>query len=85
MEIQIDPHTIQRIKERKTTEQEVVETLQHGIDILGKSGRLGKSKVFSFHSIHNEKYYEEKKLEVYYIIEYKRIITVTVYVFFGKF
>lgn len=85
MEIQIDPHTSQRIKERKTSEQEVVETLQYGVNISGKSGRLGKSKVFTFNNIHNEKYYEQKKLEVYYIIEDERIITVTVYVFFGKF
>lgn len=60
MEIQIDPHTIQRIKERKTTEQEIAETLQHGMDIFGKYGRLGKSKIFTFNSIHNGKYYEEK-------------------------
>lgn len=85
MEIQIDPHTQQRLKKRGTTEQEIIETLRHGFDIPGKYGRLGKVKVFTFNSIYNEKYYQEKKLEVYYIIELEKIITVTVYVFFGKF
>lgn len=68
MQIQIEPHTIQRIKERGATEEEVIDTLQHGNNILGKSGRFGKSKVFIFKSIYKGKYYEEKKLEVYYII-----------------
>lgn len=31
------------------------------------------------------KFYEEKKVDVYYIIEQENIFTVTVYVFYGKF
>ena len=85
MEIQIDPHTVERMRERGTNEQEVKETLETGNNILGKYGRLGKSKVFIFDNVRNGKYYREKKLEVYYIIEHGKIITVTVNVFFGKF
>ena len=85
MNIQIEPHTLQRAMERGTTEYEIKETIISGVNILGKAGRLGKSKIFSFSSERNGKYFEEKKLEVYYLIENNNIITVTVYVFYGKF
>ena len=85
MEIQIDPHTIQRAKERGVSESEIAETIQTGTEIAGKYGRRGRWKVFPFNSTHNSKFYLEKKLEVYFITEHERIITVTVYVFYGKF
>jgi hypothetical protein len=85
MKIQIDPHTLQRATERGATESEITETLTIGINILGKQGRLGKFKVFPFQQNRNGKYFEEKKLEVYYVIENNIIVTVTVYVFYCKF
>ena len=85
MKIQIEPHTLQRAKERGTTETEIIEVLETGIDILSRFGRLGKSKVFEFNDYRIQKYYKEKKVEVYYIIEQQNLITVTVYVFYGKF
>ncbi len=85
MKIQIEPHTLQRAIERGATENEIDDTLNSGVNILGKSGRLGKSKIFTFDTKRNGKYFEEKKLEVYYVIENNIIITVTVYVFYGKF
>jgi hypothetical protein len=53
--------------------------------LIGKKGRKGKSKVFDFQQFRNGKFYEEKKLEVFYIVQEEFIITVTVYVFYGKF
>ena len=85
MNIQIEPHTLQRAMERGATENEIRETIIDGVNILAKSGRLGKSKLFPFTAERNGKYFEEKKLEVYYVIENSNIITVTVYVFYGKF
>jgi hypothetical protein len=85
MKIQIAPHTLQRAKERGATEAEIIEVLEAGINILSKYGRLGKSKVFPFNNMRIGKYYNEKKLEVYYIIEQQTFITITVYVFYGKF
>ena len=85
MEFQIDPHTLERAMERGAMESEIEDVLQTGITILGKYNRLGKTKVFPFNANRLSKYYEEKKLEVYYIIEEEKIITVTVYVFYGKF
>lgn len=85
MEFQIDPHTLERAMERGAMESEIEDVLQTGITILGKYNRLGKTKFFPFNANRLGKYYEEKKLEVYYIIEEEKIITVTVYVFYGKF
>lgn len=85
MIIQIEPHTLQRANERGASESEIKGTIEKGTNILGKSGRLGKSKVFPFNKEKNNRYYEEKKLEVFYIIEDEVIITIKVYVFYGKF
>ena len=85
MKFQIDPHALERAIERWAIESEIEEVLQTGISILGKYNRLRKYKAFTFNATRLGKYYEEKRLEVYYIIEEEKIITVTVYVFYGKF
>ena len=85
MNIRIEEHTLIRANERGATESEIIETIQNGIMINAKSDRMAKSKIFPFKDYRNRKYYEQKKIEVYYIIEHNEIITVTVYVFFGKF
>jgi hypothetical protein len=85
VEIIIEPHTLQRANERGSTEDEIKITIEQGADLIGKKGRLGKSKVFDFNRTRNGTVYEEKKIEVYFIVESGMIITVTVYVFYGKF
>jgi hypothetical protein len=85
MKIRIEPHTIKRAVERGASENEIVETLQTGQPIIAKGNRLAKSKIFIFQQNRNGRFYEEKKLEVFYIVENDEIITITVYVFFGKF
>jgi hypothetical protein len=85
MQIQIELHTLQRASERGASEEEIKDTLLSGKNISAKNNRLGKSKVFAFNSERNGKYYNEKKIEVYYTIEQQTIITITVYVFFGNF
>ena len=85
MKIRIEPHTLLRAIERGATKDEIMVTLESGLDLLGKKGRIGKSMVFDFKKMRNEKFYEEKKLEVFYLIEVETIITITVYVFYGKF
>ncbi len=81
----MEPHTLQRAIERGATEKEIIEVLESGINILGKYGRPGKSKVFLFNNKRIGRYYEQKKIEVYYVIERETIFTITVYVFYGKF
>lgn len=85
MQIQIEPHTLLRAKERGASEDEIIDTINNGKDIRAKPARLGKEKVFAFAERRNGKFYNQKKLEVYYTIEGEKIITITVYVFYGDF
>lgn len=48
MEIQIEPHTLERSEERGTSEQEIEDVLLTGFSIPGKRSRLGKAKVYDF-------------------------------------
>lgn len=84
MEIQIAPHTLERAEERGTNEEEIKDVILTGFDIPGKRKRLGKAKVYDFKQNRGSKYYEEKRVEVFYVIEEDAIVTVTVYVFYGK-
>lgn len=84
MEIQIDTHTLERAEERGTIEDEIKDVINTGSNIPAKYGRIGKVKVYDFKQKRLDKYYEQKRVEVFYTIEGDKIITVTVYVFYGK-
>ncbi len=84
MEIVIDPHTMERAEERGTNEAEIKDVVQSGLSIPAKYGRIGKAKVYDFKQNRHNKYYEQKRVEVFYLIEGDKIVTVTVYVFYGK-
>jgi len=84
MRIQIDPHTLERALERGTTEEEIKDVIETGSPMPAKHGRLGKAKVYDFKRKRHGKYYEQKRVEVIYTIEGDTIVTVTVYVFYGK-
>jgi len=84
MEIQIDPHTLERAQERGTNEQEIKDVINSGFSIPAKHGRLGKAKIYDFKQQRHGKYYEQKRVEVIYALEAETIVTVTVYVFYGK-
>lgn len=84
MEIQIDPHTLERAEERGTNEAEIKDVIHSGAAIPAKYERIGKAKVYDFKQGRHKKYYEHKRVEVFYLIEGDKIITVTVYVFYGK-
>lgn len=84
MKIQIEPHTLERAKERGASEEEIIDVIKTGSDIPAKSGRKGKSKNYPFKKERLGKVYEQKRIEVFYIIEKNKTITVTIYVFYGK-
>ncbi|MDI6890808.1 MAG: DUF4258 domain-containing protein [Thermodesulfovibrionales bacterium] len=84
MEIQIDPHTLERSEERGTNEDEIKDVISTGFDIPAKYGRIGKAKIYDFKQKRLNKYYEQKRVEVFYTIEENKIVTTTVYVFYGK-
>lgn len=84
MEIQIDPHTLERAEERGTNEKEIKEVINTGLPIPAKYGHVGRAKIYDFKQTRHNKYYEQKRVEVFYTIEKDVIVTVTVYVFYGK-
>jgi hypothetical protein len=71
MEIQSDPHTQERAEERGSSEEEIIDVLITSFSIPGKRGRLGKAKVIDFKQTRGSKYYQEKRVEVFYVIEEK--------------
>jgi hypothetical protein len=84
MEVRIDPHTLERAEERGTNEEEIKDVINKGVPIPAEHGRMGKAKVYDFKQKRHEKYYEQKRVEVIYTVERDVIVTVTVYVFYGK-
>jgi hypothetical protein len=84
MNIQIEPHTLQRAEERGTNIEEIQIVLEHGAEIPARGNRKAKAKVFTFKKERLGKYYEEKRVEVIYVEEGELIVTVTVYVFYGE-
>lgn len=84
MEIQIDPHTLERAEERGANEQEIQDVIHTGFPIPARQGRLGKAKVYDFKEHRHGRYYEQKRVEVIYTLEKETIVTVTVYVFYGQ-
>lgn len=84
MNIQIDPHTLERAEERGTNETEIRDVINTGTPVSARHDRLGKAKVYVFRQMRNNKYYEHKMVQVIYTHVGDTIITVTVYVFYGK-
>lgn len=84
MEIRIDPHTLERAAERGASEAEIIDVIHTGLAVPAKQKRIGKAKVYDFKQNRHNTYYEHKRVEVFYLIEGDKIITVTVYVFYGK-
>lgn len=84
MDILIDPHTLERAEERGTNEKEIIDVINTGFSIPAKYGRLGKAKNYKFQQEPHGRPYKQKRVEVFYTIEENIMITVTVYVFYGK-
>ena len=84
MEIQIDAHTLEWAEERGTNEKEILEVINTGFSIPAKYERVDKARIYDFKQSRHNKYYEQKRVEVFYTLEGNVIITVTVYVFYGK-
>ena len=84
MEIHIDPHTLERAEERGTNPEEISDVISTGFSIPAKHGRIGKAKIYDFKRLRHNKYYEQKRVEVIFTLEGEVAITVTVYVFYGK-
>jgi hypothetical protein len=84
MKIQIDPHTLERAIERGASEEEIKDVLVSGFDIPVKRDRRGKAKVYKYDQQRLNTFFEQKRVEVIYTVEHDRIVTITVYVFYGS-
>lgn len=84
MKIQIDPHTLERAKERGANADEIKDVIETGTPVAAKHDRLSKAKVYAFGQMWNNKLYSQKRVQVVYAIEHEIIVTVTVYVFYGS-
>ncbi len=84
MDIRIDSHTLDRAAERGASPNEIIEVINTGHPVPAKHARLGKSKIFEFNQTRLGRFYEHKNIEVFFAIEGDVIVTVTVYVFYGK-
>jgi len=84
MNVRIDPHTLERAKERGTDEREITDVVNTGFPIPAKAGRLGKAKVYAYQQLRQGKHYDQKRVEVIYVLESDIAVTVTVYVFYGR-
>jgi len=84
MDIQIDPHTLERAEERGTNADEIRDVILNGKTFGAKGGRLAKSKVYEFKQQRLGQYYYQKRVEVIYAIENNVAITVTAYVYYGR-
>jgi hypothetical protein len=65
MEIRIDTHTLERARERGTNEEEIIDVIETGFIIPSKYGRIGKAKVYEFKQMRQNKFHEEKRVEVF--------------------
>ena len=84
LKIIIDPHTIKRAEERGASKGEIIDVLTTGFQIDAKYGRFAKGKIYDYNQKRNERYYAQKRIEVFYTMERECIITITAYVFYGK-
>ncbi len=64
MEIQIDPHTLERAEERGASEREITDVINTGFSIPAKHRPAGKAKVYDFMQKRQNKYFEQKRVEV---------------------
>jgi hypothetical protein len=83
LEIQIDSHTLERAQERGTDQHEIRDVVSNGALLPARSGRTAKFKVNRFEQERLGKYYEQKRVEVIFVMEDDRAVAVTVYVFYG--
>ncbi len=84
MKIHFTQHTIERAKERGISLAEIQDVIINGDQFSAKHGRFGKLKIFPFESWRQDVYYNQKRVEVIYVIEGETITVITVYAFYGR-
>jgi hypothetical protein len=84
MNIRIDSHTLKRAEERGASADEIRDVIESGSPGAARRDRLAKSRVYAFNRERHGVLYEQKRVEVIYTRDNDMFVTVTVYVFYGK-
>ncbi len=78
MAVRIHPHAAERMEERGATDEEIIETVQHGEQFPAKFGRTGFRRNFRFIGDWRGKRYNTKQVEAYAVQENTDWVVVTV-------
>ncbi len=68
-DIRLHPHAIERLRERGTTEEEVIATVREGEQFPAKFGRTGFRRNFAFGGEWPGRRYSTKQVEAYPVPE----------------
>ena len=77
-------HARQRLAERGTTEEEVVQTIRDAPWILVEPRRYAATKWYPFGQEHDGSFYAGKDVRPIFVDEPERLVVVTVYVYFNQ-
>jgi hypothetical protein len=80
--VRIHPHARERASERGAAEDEIVETVESGIQVPAKLGRTGFRRDFSFGKTWRGRQYDTKQIEAYAVREDGGWLVITVIVKF---
>lgn len=84
MNILIEQHSLIRAKERGTNRNEILDVIKTGKAVSARYGKMAKYKIYEYNEYLLGKHYDQKMVKVFYTIQENTIITITVYVFYGK-
>jgi hypothetical protein len=76
-------HARQRLAERSTTEEEVIQTIRSAPWIRAEQQRFAATKWYSFGQEHEGVFYVGKDVRPIFVDEADRIVIVTLYVYFN--
>jgi hypothetical protein len=77
-------HARQRLAERRTTEDEVVQALRDAPWIRTAKGRYAATKWYPFGQEHEGYFYAGKDVRAIFADEPERVVVVTLYVYFNE-
>ena len=83
IEIRVDPHTIENLSKRGTSEDEVIGVIRSGRVTRAKFGRYVARRVLTDGYEQNGRFYRHKEVSVVYALDGDIIVTVTVKTRFG--
>ena len=78
MIVRLHPHALERLRERGASEDEVIETVQHGEQFPAKFGRVGFRRNFRFDNQWRGKECTTKQVETYAVKESDSWLVITV-------